>query len=142
MVNKILGRLRVIRQRAAKGLPVVADIDALGVWIAGDRSMQQHRMCQAFISYLYESYAQPKQTRELFTDWLKLKVGFCVKKTTIAEIDGQKVKLIKYRPYSLSFAECDQPKHQDFFNKIKEYAAEKWAVKFNEWEKYFNENPQ
>jgi hypothetical protein len=52
------------------------------------------------------------------------------------------VKLIKYKPHSLSFGECSQKRHGEFFDALKLHAAKKWGVAFEDWFSEWQMNPE
>lgn len=111
-------------------------------WLAFDRSIQQHRCCQAFMTFLFQSYGEKYKSREGFVSGLKCKIGFASMETTKAIIEGQTVIFKKYMPHSLSFGACTQKRHQEFFDALKEYALERWGCDFDLWHEQWisNEN--
>jgi hypothetical protein len=120
---------------------IAKNITKLWRWMLGDRSLQEHRCLQSFLTFLYTSYGDDYASREDFTDDIKLNIGYCRVKTTKAVIDGQSVVFKKYKPFSLSFAECSQKKHNEVFKQIQEYALTRWGVEFDKWySEWFNNN--
>lgn len=121
-------------------------------WLAWDRSLIQHRCSQAFLTFLYNSYGsniienengeeiKEYESRDDFIAWLKCKLKFAKIKITNATIKGEKVEFRKYMPFSLSFGKCSQAQHNDFFNKVQEFARVKWKCEFNDWFKEWERN--
>ena len=110
-------------------------IDKLLEWVSNDRSLQQHRMCQAYITYLYQSYG--KGTKAEFVEDIKKATGFCRIKRKPIEFKGEKYMYIRCHFESLSFGSCSQKRHQEFFENLKSYANRKYGVDFEQWERYY-----
>jgi len=108
-------------------------------WLVSDRSIQEHKLCQAYMTYLWQSYNEGED-REDFVDNIKLQVGYCKTKVTDAEIDGQKVRFKKYKPLSLSFGKCTEKTHNKFLTKLIDYASKTWSVDFEAWRKEYEEH--
>lgn len=107
---------------------VLNELVKLRAWIIGDRSMIEHRMVQAIITYLYQSYGDKYDNREDFKDDLLLNLDYCKKtvymhtsKDKCPHCNGDvelKLKTIKYKPHSLSFGQCTQAKHHEITMKL------------------------
>lgn len=131
----ILKKLKILRANFSLG-----ELDKIIEWLLSDRKIQQHRAMQAFITYLYQSYGDDYEDREMFVDHIKYKLGYCVRKVTDAHIQGERVRFVKYKPKSLSFASCSQKVHHEFAERLKEYALNEYGVVFEEWLKEWNNN--
>lgn len=112
---------------------IFGKISKLLVWLVSNRSLQEHRCAQAYLTFLYQSYGDEFISREDFVDWVKYQVGYCKVKITEATIKGERVVFKKFKPQSLSFAECSQKLHNAIFQKIQKFALSKWGVNFDDW---------
>jgi len=140
-LHLLLKRLMAVEQSClGAGCPTHKLTREIIDWLCKDRSMLQHRCCQAYMTYLFQSYGDDFKTREDYTDWLKLQTGFCKRKETIATIENERVKFIKYKPMSLSFSSCSQKKHQAFFDALKQYALDAYGVNFDDWYSEYQKN--
>jgi len=110
-------------------------------WLASDRYIKQHRTCQAFLTYLWRTDAQ-FSSREGFVSWVKCKVGFADINVSEAVIEGQKVVFKKFLPWSLSFGSCSQKRHNEFLNKLKDFAESKYKINFDDWLEEYETNPE
>jgi IS1 family transposase len=102
-------------------------------WLLSDRSLQQHRLIQSFMSYLFSSYGDAYGCRDDFIDDIKRMVGFCRVRKTETVIQGEKVIFQKYKPKSISFGKCSQKTFNEFSDRLKLLAIKKWGVDFNLW---------
>ena len=118
---------------------IIKYVTKMRTWLITNRSIQEHKLCQAFMTYLWQSY-NSGEDRDDFVDNLKLMVGYCKTKVTDAEIDGQKVRFKKYKPLSLSFGNCSEKTHNKFLTKLIEFAHHKWSIDFEAWRKEYEEN--
>lgn len=112
---------------------IVQRVRKIQEWLASDRSLQQHRCCQSFLTYLYQSHGDKFKSRDGFISWLKCIIGFADIKVTKTKIKGETVIFKKYLPHSLSFGSCSQKKHQKFLDDLKNYAEYKWGINFDLW---------
>jgi IS1 family transposase len=118
-------------------IAIVSEINKIIDWVISDRSLQQFRLYHAFITWLFASYGKKYSNRENFIDDIKRLTGYCKIDETFTEINGEKIKFRKYRPFSTAFGVCSQKVFNEYFERVKVLAYKKWMVKFDDW---FNEN--
>lgn len=140
-LKKVTELEKFVKQNKNDRSSIIGEIFKIQKWLAGDRSIQQHRCCQAFLTFLYMSYGDQYENRAYFVAHVKCKLGFAKVKITKTTIEGERVTFKKFMPYSLSFPECSQKKHNEFFNKLQEYALSTWGVNFAEWHESWAGSP-
>lgn len=118
---------------------ILHEIDIIRTWLINGRSIQEHKLCQAYMTYLWMSY-NSGEDRDDFIDDLKLKIGYCKTKVTDAVINGEKIRFKKYKPLSLSFGKCSEKTHNKFLTKLIDFALNTWSVDFEAWRKEYEEN--
>jgi len=116
-----------------------AEIDKLLNWLLSDRSLQAHRACQAFMTYLY-SVSEGFKSRDGFVTWIKCNCKFAEINITRANIEGKDIEFQKYVPHSLSFGTCSQKSHNEFFDELKKFAMRKYKVNFDDWFNHWSAN--
>jgi len=127
------------------------EIQKLENWLLTNRSLQQHRCLQSFLTYLWQSYGDDFKSRGGFVSYIKSCIGFCkTKKVKTVEIDSkcpecncalkEKAYLKEFKVKSLSFAECSQKLHQQVFDRIKDFAFDKWGIVFEKWFEHWTMN--
>jgi hypothetical protein len=143
LTSLFLKKLTELEKTADKGCreDVLSHINKLKQWLAGDRSLQQHKCCQAYMTFLWQSYGDEYKSREGFVMRLKSMLGFAdVKEKRFLARDGSKCRDRMISIKSLSFADCTQKAHQLFFDELKEYALKQWGVVFQDWYEHWSGN--
>ena len=121
---------------------ILDQLRKIKAYLVKNRSVQEHRLCQAYITHLFLNYGEGAgyASRELFVDALKFQLGFSKIMPEKKRIKGEIVQCIKYMNRSLSFTECSQKDHHEFFNNLMAFAAEKWSDDFEAWRNYYENN--
>ena len=135
-IGKIVSRLDQLRNlaiRESATLQVQNEIIKVIRWLTGNRSVQEHRACFAFLQYLHETDGRWPDNFPLFVDEVKISVGHCLRRVTDAVIDGQNVRFEKYITKSLAFGTCTQDEFHKFFERVKNLARDKYKVEFEMW---------
>lgn len=135
-LQKVIKRVDDIRQLAVKENTSPAVIEALEktvAWMCGNRSMQEHGLCFAFMHYLHGVDGRWPGNFNLYLDQLKLVVGHCLCQVTEGIHDGERWRFEKWLLKSLQFGRCTQDEFHQFFDRVKQYAFEKHGIKFEEW---------
>ena len=104
--------------------------------LISDRTMQEHRCFFAFAQFLYNSYGEQYSTLEDFLDEIKCRIGWARIRRAEHDVNGVKVKTVKYKPKSLSFSKCSRKDFREVFERIQLFAFNTWGVMFDQW---FNE---
>jgi len=144
LTNLFIKKISTLEDTISKGADITAikdEVIKLRNWLASDRFIQQHKTCQAFLTYLWRHDGRYKARRG-FVSFIKCKLGFADINVTEATIDGQKVRFEKYLPWSLSYGSCSQKKHQRFLNDLKQYALDKYHVDFDGWLNEYSAFPE
>ena len=130
---KIIKELNEIKKKAI--VPEVRRrLDDLLIFISDDRSMVEHRLREKFLNYVWETVNEEYDSKEDFRSHIKRLIGYCkVSHKDYVDDSGNRIKIIRYLPYSFRFAKCGQKKHHDLFEKIKEVVMRKWQINFAEW---------
>jgi hypothetical protein len=132
-LNKLSELDKIISNEKNDRKVIQDQIAKLQQWLAGDRSIQEHKCCQAFLTYLFNSYGDKYKSREGFVCDIKCKLHFADIKITKSVINGEKIIFKKYNIHSLAFPACSQKKHHDFFIALQDFAFKKWGVDFEKW---------
>ncbi len=112
---------------------MIRELSTIKRWIRADRSLQQHRLYFKFMQYLWNCYGR-ESSFDLFHAEVKCRVGYAHIDRREIEVDGEKVKIIHTLPKSVAFGKCTQKIFNQVFDRVKEYAAKKWAVVFDLWQ--------
>lgn len=139
-LKKLSELIKFIKQNENTRQDIINKMINLQTWLVNNRSLQEHKCCQAFLTYLWQSYGKNYKSRKGFVTWIKCNLRFADIKITKAIIEGQKVIFQKFLLHSLSFGSCSQKTHHKFFNDLKEYALQKWKIDFELWYKEWSDN--
>lgn len=139
-----LKKIQQLKKAAHDDILTVMDhIEKLENWLIGNRSLQQHRLCQKYITYLWQSYGTEYKSRDGFLMRLKVVLGYAdIKEKRFKDRSGRECRDRMIAVKSLSFNSCTQQQHQEFFNNLKEYALKEWGIDFESWAEYAEENPE
>ena len=125
---------------------IVVKIRKLKKWLAGDRSLKQHRTLQGYFTHLYLTHCQITHTRQSLIDDIKKNIGYVKYEDSIITYtengENKKMKLRKEIIQSLAFPKCSQALHSEIFEKVKIYAWYEYQDNFDDWFEhwYHNEN--
>ncbi len=119
---------------------IQVQIRKLQQWLVDDRSLLEHRCCQSFLTYLWQSHGKDYKDRRGFVSGMKCKLKFADIVITKTTIDGVRVEFQKFLPWSLSFGSCSQKLHHKFFNDLQEFAERVYKIDFNKWKKEWESN--
>lgn len=122
---------------------ILVEIHKLQQWLAGDRSLQEHRTLQMFFTYLHQRIGRKENDRDGTVAYIKYKIGYCFKKiirTLLIDahcphcngVIKEKAYLKEFKVKSLSFNECSQKTHHEIFMKVQEFARNE-GVDFDKW---------
>jgi hypothetical protein len=140
LIEKVEGLHKYAVDPKNDRMSIIKQIVKTKQWLISDRSLIEHRCCQSYLTFLYSSYGDEFADREDFVDWVKYQVRYCRVKRTEAIVEGQKVVFKKFKPLSLSFAQCSQKIHNQIFQKIQEFAMAKWGCSFSDWYSEWSQN--
>lgn len=153
-LDKINGIIKITQDSKKDRKDILKALVKLQDWVTGDRSLQQHKCCQSFLSYLWQGYGQDFQSRDGFISWMKHEVGFTdTKKVKELEINAkcphcsgaikEKAYFKEFIVKSLSFPDCSQKMHNYIFERFQKYAFDAWGVSFQDWYDHkFNIEPE
>jgi hypothetical protein len=117
-------------------------IENLEKWLAGDRSLQQHRLCQKYLTYLWQSYGENYKSRDGFVMWIKFMLGYAdIKERRFKDKAGSECRDRIISVKSLAFSACTQREHNEFFNNLKQFSLDTWGIEFDLWYEEFSTNP-
>ena len=121
---------------------ILDEILVIKNFLVDDISVIQHCCLWGYLGYLFSSYGDQYANLSDFVDDMLRLTGYCKTTTTQAIIQGEKVILKKYKPDSLSYSNCGKKKRGKILEAIIELSFNKWKIKFDDWFKEYNKNPE